>query len=44
MDNKERFQEVQRIAKELKTKDPKLKHVEAVSKAWKIIKTNKEGN
>jgi len=44
MDNKERFQEVQRIAKELKIKDPKLKHTEAVSLAWKQIKSNKEGN
>jgi len=41
MGNKERFQEAQKIAKELKSKDPKLKHTEAVAKAWKIMK--KEG-
>lgn len=41
MGNKERFQEAQRIAKELKAKDPNLKHIEAVKKAWEIMK--KEG-
>ncbi|MDD5133080.1 MAG: hypothetical protein PHD81_02875 [Candidatus Nanoarchaeia archaeon] len=33
--------EVQKIAKELKLKDPKLKHTEAVSLAWKQIKAKK---
>lgn len=41
MGNKEKFQEAQKIAKELKAKDPSLKHTDAVKKAWEIMK--KEG-
>ena len=33
--------EVQRIAEELKAKDPTLKHIMAVKKAWEIIKSRK---
>ena len=41
MGNAERFKEAQRIAKELKAKDPNLKHIMAVKKAWEIIKNRK---
>jgi len=33
--------EVQKIAKQLKAKNPKLKHTEAVSLAWKELKKKK---
>ena len=36
------LKEVQKIAKQLKAKDPKLKHTEAVSQAWKILKKEKD--
>lgn len=36
------LKEVQKIAKELKAKDPNLKHTEAVSLAWKEIKKRKQ--
>lgn len=35
------LKDVQRIAKELKAKNPNLKHTEAVSLAWKEIKKRK---
>lgn len=41
MANEERFKEAQRIAKELKSKNPKLKHTEAVALAWKQMKGKK---
>ncbi|GEM_PF-4886000 len=37
----EQLKEVQKIAKELRAKNPKLKHTEAVAEAWKIIKAKK---
>lgn len=36
------LKEVQKIAKQLKAKNPKLKHTEAVSQAWKILKKDKK--
>jgi hypothetical protein len=36
-DNQARFKKVQAEAKKLKAKNPKLKHVDAVKKAWAII-------
>ena len=41
MGQTEALREVQKIAKELKAKDPKLKHTDAVSKAWKVYKAKK---
>lgn len=41
MGNAERFKEAQRIAKELKQKNPNLKHTEAVALAWKQMKEKK---
>ncbi len=38
---KGKFIEAQRIAKELKAKNPNLKHIEAVKQAW--IQMKKEG-
>ena len=37
----EMLKKVQAIAKQLKAKNPKLKHTEAVSQAWKIYKKGK---
>jgi len=42
MGNNNQLKEVQKIAKEMKAKDPKLKHTEAVKKAWKQIKEKKK--
>lgn len=36
-ENQERFKKVQAEAKKLKAKNPKLKHVDAVKKAWAIL-------
>lgn len=36
--NAKRLQRVQEIAKGLKQKNPKLKHTNAISQAWKIMK------
>ena len=41
MANEDRFKEAQRIAKELKAKNPNLKHTEAVGLAWKQMKAKK---
>lgn len=35
--NKARLKKVQKKAKELKAKNPKLKHIDAVKKAWKLM-------
>ena len=35
------LKKVQAIAKQLKAKNPKLKHTEAVSQAWKVLKKDK---
>ena len=35
------LKEVQRIAKEIRAKNPKMKHTEAVAEAWKVIKKGK---
>ena len=40
-ENKKRLQKVQAIAKELKAKDPNLKHTEAVSLACKQMREEK---
>lgn len=34
----DKLREVQKIAKELRAKNPKMKHTEAVKQAWKLIK------
>ena len=34
----EQLKEVQKIAKQLREKNPNMKHTEAVAEAWKIIK------
>ncbi len=36
------LKEVQKIAKQLKAKNPGLKHTEAVALAWKELKKNKK--
>ncbi len=41
MPQTEMLKRVQEIAKQLKAKNPKLKHTEAVSQAWKVIKKGK---
>lgn len=33
-----KLKEVQKIAKGLRAKNPKMKHTEALKQAWKIIK------
>jgi len=42
MPQTEMLKKVQEIAKQLKAKNPKLKHTEAVSQAWKILKKEKD--
>ena len=41
MPQTEMLKKVQAIAKQLKAENPKLKHTEAVSQAWKMIKKEK---
>ncbi len=41
MPQTEMLRKVQKIAKELRAKNPKLKHTDAVSQAWKIVKKSK---
>lgn len=38
MPQTEMLKKVQALAKQLRAKNPKLKHTEAVSQAWKLLK------